>query len=119
MDSCQPQSNRAVAVRADGREKLAKRLRLRSGISSSAAALIAVAFLFLLRSTVAQDPFPRIPMVSDWTHQHVVFSQPLTSEMASRIQRDPRYWMQILRRNGRRNGRVDSELETGESNSLT
>jgi hypothetical protein len=120
MDSHrQPQLNRSVPTPTDGREKSGKRLRLRSVASSSAAVLIAFAVLILLRSTVAQDPTPRIPMVYDWTHQHVVFSQPLTREIASRIQRDPRYWMQILVRNGRRNSRVDPELESGEASDLT
>ena len=36
---------------------------------------------------------------TDWTHQHVIFSQPSTAEQASLVERDPRYWQQWYRRN--------------------
>lgn len=36
---------------------------------------------------------------TDWSHHHVVFSQPANSRTAARIARDPRYWQQFARRN--------------------
>jgi hypothetical protein len=36
---------------------------------------------------------------TDWSHHHVVFSQPRNSRAATRIARDPRYWQQFARRN--------------------
>jgi hypothetical protein len=40
----------------------------------------------------------RISLVTDWTHRHVVFSTPQTFEQALRVQRDPRYVQQWVRR---------------------
>jgi len=40
----------------------------------------------------------RIPLVTDWTHRHVVFSMPQTFEQSLRVQRDPRYLQQWVRR---------------------
>lgn len=39
------------------------------------------------------------PLLTDWTSRHVVFSAPRTFEQALRIQRDPRYLQQWVRRN--------------------
>jgi hypothetical protein len=39
------------------------------------------------------------PLVTDWTSRHVVFSAPRTFEQAFRLQRDPRYQQQWMRRN--------------------
>jgi hypothetical protein len=41
----------------------------------------------------------RISVPHDWSHNHVVFSQPATLAQARRLQEEPRYWHQILRRN--------------------
>ena len=40
----------------------------------------------------------RISLVTDWTHRHVIFSTPQTFEQALRVQRDPRYVQQWVRR---------------------
>jgi hypothetical protein len=37
-------------------------------------------------------------MPTDWTHQHVIFSQPSTDKQASEALGDPRYWHQWYRR---------------------
>jgi hypothetical protein len=55
-------------------------------------------------------------MISDWSHRHVVFSQPHSFEEAWRLESEPRYWIQVLGRNARRHGRIDHEFETGEEN---
>jgi hypothetical protein len=41
----------------------------------------------------------RIAMVHDWSHQHVVFSNPATIEQGMRVRQDPRFWQQHFRRN--------------------
>jgi hypothetical protein len=41
----------------------------------------------------------RIGMVHDWSHRHVVFSNPTTVEQAMRVRQDPRFWQQYFRRN--------------------
>jgi hypothetical protein len=40
----------------------------------------------------------RISLVTDWTHRHIIFSTPQTFEQALRVQRDPRYLQQWVRR---------------------
>jgi hypothetical protein len=40
----------------------------------------------------------RIPLPTDWSHQHVIFSQPATAEIAKKLEQDPRYWQQLYRR---------------------
>ncbi|HZW81075.1 MAG TPA: hypothetical protein VFF50_11440 [Candidatus Deferrimicrobiaceae bacterium] len=39
-----------------------------------------------------------IPVPTDWSHHHVIFSRPGTTEQAARVQQDPRYWQQQYRR---------------------
>jgi hypothetical protein len=36
-------------------------------------------------------------MPMDWSHQHVIFSQPSTDAQAAAVMRDPRYWQQFNR----------------------
>jgi hypothetical protein len=36
---------------------------------------------------------------TDWSHRHVIFSQPANDEQASRVAQDPRYWQQWYRQN--------------------
>ena len=36
---------------------------------------------------------------TDWTHRHVIFSQPATADQAERLAQDPRYWQQWYRLN--------------------
>jgi hypothetical protein len=46
----------------------------------------------------AAKPVPQgLPM--DWTHRHVIFSQPATAEQVRMVEHDPRYWQQWLRHN--------------------
>ena len=40
----------------------------------------------------------RIGMPYDWSHRHVVFSSPETSERLTGIMQDARYWQQVYRR---------------------
>ncbi len=56
---------------------------------------------------------------TDWSHQHLIFSKPATAEQAKRVQQDPRYWQQIIRRSpatvqeSERGGGQVPELERG------
>ncbi len=67
--------------------------------------LLAVVSLIVVNWVVgrtnAQGP-THTSMVEDWSHRHVVFSQPSSIPMAWKIQTEPRYWMQIIRRNAHR-----------------
>ncbi len=50
-------------------------------------------FLVLHAAKPAAEGLP-----TDWTHRHVIFSQPATMEQMQRIAQDPRYWQQWYRR---------------------
>src|ERR1700744_2234924 len=39
------------------------------------------------------------PVVTDWSHSHLIFSQPLTPEQAARVKNDIRYQQQQARHN--------------------
>jgi hypothetical protein len=91
-----------------------KRIALQAVLSYLAVVGAALAVFLLVHSTGAQETGQRIPMISDWSHQHVVFSQPHSFEEAWRLQREPRYWMQILGRNARPHGQIDHEFESEE-----
>jgi len=41
----------------------------------------------------------RVSLPNDWSHRHVVFTQPASELQARRLQAEPRYWQQKLRRN--------------------
>jgi hypothetical protein len=76
-----------------------------------AAAVVALVAFVLVRAVGAQGPGARISMISDWSHRHVVFSQPDSWVKAWKLQGEPRYWQQILRRSGRARVPAESELE--------
>ena len=47
----------------------------------------------------AAKPVPHgISLPTDWSHSHVIFSQPATVEEAQMMGEDPRYWQQVHRR---------------------
>ncbi len=51
-----------------------------------------------------QEPVPthaRISVPQDWSHRHVVFSNPITLEQSLRVKQDARFWHQWYRRNVR------------------
>jgi hypothetical protein len=55
-----------------------------------------------VQTASAQSSGERIPITSDWSDRHVVFSNPDSFERAWRLRTEPRYWFQALRRNARR-----------------
>ncbi len=46
----------------------------------------------------AAQPAPE-GLPTDWSHRHVIFSQPANAEQAERVAHDPRYWQQWVRQN--------------------
>jgi hypothetical protein len=42
-----------------------------------------------------------VPVLSDWSDHHLIFSKPATAEQTQRVQRDPRYWRQQSRQSQR------------------
>jgi hypothetical protein len=82
-----------------------------------AVAAMAIVVFILARVVGAQGPRARIPMISDWSHRHVLFSQSTSWVTAWRLQGEPRYWQQSLRRKGRRHERAEAEFEE-QANSL-
>ena len=61
------------------------------------------------------------PLVTDWSHQHVIFSTPRNAEQAKRLQRDARYRQQLRRHSslrwsvGETASVLDSESQFGVS----
>jgi len=51
---------------------------------------------WVLASPPGKPAFAGLPM--DWTHRHVIFSQPATPEQARLMADEPRYWQQEYRR---------------------
>lgn len=78
----------------------------RFGLVLSAVVLTASAFILI---GAAQLPRPRISSVHDWTHHHLIYSQPSTWVSAWHAQQDPRYWQQKIRR-----GEMNEARDSGE-----
>jgi hypothetical protein len=86
-------------------------LSSRTGQLVLAVGALAIVVFVLARAAGAQGPHARISMTSDWSHRHIVFSQPTTWVTAWRLQGEPRYWQQAMRRNGRGRGPAEPEWE--------
>ncbi len=63
------------------------------GISILAVLTLSAALL----GQASPDPGAAAPLITDWSHHHVIFSRPATAEQAARVERDPRYWQQLRR----------------------
>ena len=74
-------------------------------------ALVAAAAAgWVVSATNAEGP-SHIPMVHDWSHRHVMFSQPSTLAQTWKLQIDPaRYWMQVIRRNAARSSTAEMKI---------
>ena len=66
---------------------------LRLGVSLSGLLVLG----WVLTGQAAKPAAQGLP--TDWTHRHVIFSQPATYEQVSQVTRDPRYWQQFYRQN--------------------
>jgi hypothetical protein len=50
-----------------------------------------------LQGQASLDSKAAVPVLSDWTQHHIIFSKPATAEQAQRVERDPRYRQQQYR----------------------
>ena len=57
-----------------------------------------VALGCVLTGQAAKPARRGIPLPTDWSHSHLIFSQPTSPEQAMRLQEDPRYEQQLYRR---------------------
>jgi hypothetical protein len=76
--------------------------KLRSSLTPKrlAAILVALATILVVVRVARAQTFRPIPLVSDWSHHHVVYSRPSSWISSWRIQGDIRYWQQSVRRTG-------------------
>jgi hypothetical protein len=52
--------------------------------------------------TQAENQTPnhvRVPVVTDWSHRHMIYSRPSSTAQTLRLQAEPRYLQQLARRN--------------------
>jgi hypothetical protein len=64
----------------------------------AAVGIIGLGVVLVARGMNSGHP-ARVSVPNDWSHRHVVFSRPATALQASQLQKEPRYWHQMLRRN--------------------
>jgi hypothetical protein len=65
------------------------------------------------------SPRPRVSLPTDWSHRHIVFSRPASLPQAWALQREPRYWQQVMRRSiATRFGKNLSVLPTASEDAL-
>jgi hypothetical protein len=90
---------------------------LRQGKLIAAVGIVALGVVVIAHGTSKSSSARprRVSAPYDWSHRHVIFSKPATPQQAAQLQREPRYWHQLLRRNavGRRPGAVSGALELG------
>src|ERR1035437_4466996 len=71
----------------------------RLGLSILAVLTLSSALLGQMsQGQTSQDSQAVVHLPTDWSHHHLLFSNPATAEQLSRAQQDPRYWHQLLRR---------------------
>jgi len=64
-------------------------------ITGALLALVTIGWILTLH---AARPYEH-GLPTDWSHRHVIFSQPQTAEQVALVAHDPRYWQQFMRRN--------------------
>jgi hypothetical protein len=74
-------------------------------------AIVLVASVFILVGA-AQLPRPRVSSVEDWSHHHLIYSRPSTWATAWKVQQEPRYWQQKIRRGEMNESRATIESRT-------
>jgi hypothetical protein len=67
---------------------------LRLGVSLSGLVILG----WVLTGQAAKRANPGIPLPTDWSHSHLIFSRPGSAELLARVTEDPRYQQQIERR---------------------
>ena len=81
------------------RGNTARQRLLKTAFSSTALILMTAFGWFLIGHATAPV---RQGLPTDWSHRHLIFSQPTTPEQAARLKQDPRYWQQWYRQNATR-----------------
>ena len=72
---------------------------LRLGLSILAVLILSSALLGQMsQGQTSQDSQAVVHLPTDWSHHHLLFSNPATAEQLKRAQQDPRYWHQLFRR---------------------
>ena len=66
---------------------------LRLGVSLSGLVVLG----WVLTGQAAKPARRGIPLPTDWSHSHVIFTQPASEEQARLLDQDPRYWQQLYR----------------------
>ncbi len=61
--------------------------------------VVLAAAVVLMGEQAPVAPHYRVPLVQDWTHRHMVYSAPHSIIQNLKLQQDPRYVQQFLRRN--------------------
>jgi hypothetical protein len=70
-------------------------------LASGVGLVVMVSLALLLWGQEPSSSQPRISLPQDWSHRHVVFSNPTTLEQSLRVKQDARFWHQWYRRNVR------------------
>jgi hypothetical protein len=63
----------------------------------SVALLGLVTLGWVLAGNAAKPVHQRVPLATDWSHGHLIFSHPATARRVQQVQEDPRYWQQMQR----------------------
>jgi len=50
------------------------------------------------QDVTSEDSKAVVHLPTDWSHHHLVYSNPATAEQLKRVQQDPRYWQQLFHR---------------------
>lgn len=61
-------------------------------------ALVPGVFSVISQGQASTDPNQAVPLTTDFSHRHVIFSRPSTRRQAARVEQDVRYWQQLYRR---------------------
>lgn len=64
----------------------------------NACAVGVVTLAWALVGQAAKPAQHGIPLPTDWSHRHLIFSQPGTRQQLALVASDPRYWQQVYRR---------------------
>src|SRR5271155_3752438 len=88
----------AVFSRCQGPQASGRRMKSSRSFASGCVSILGASLLAAtLLGQAAPDSKANVPVIIDWSHRHLIFSQPATSEQAERVQQDPRYWLQLRR----------------------
>jgi hypothetical protein len=84
-------------------------LRLAAGV------LLLLSLGWVLTGQAAKPGVHHTPLVTDWSHRHLIFSRPATAEALRIATEDPRYWQQQYRGTPRFLLSADKTASAGES----